>query len=340
MDNFKNLEIDEDALGDAITHDEAQRIAEFAANSLAQSTKKSYKYSWQLFVSYCEERKVDPLHAGPKMVAGYIVARRENGIAPSTIHKNIQGISWMRKRRDASDPTDAALVGRVLQGVRQAADPNEGYGKAMPALTTHVRSMVEALPLDSLSEGASRRDKEKYLRALRDRAIILTGYFGALRRSEIQNISVKSITENAEGIKVYLPEAKTGARTVPINTRDNEEHALHPVAALNEWLEVAGIASGPVFRSVQWARIAPDDEATPASRGVVHRAVKNAAEAAGFDRETFSPHSLRRGHITQGALNGVSLRVLMKQAGHANPATTAAYVGRALKMKQSSSGDL
>jgi len=103
----------------------------------------------------------------------------------------------------------------------------------------------------------------------------------------------------------------------------------------------AGIRYGPVFRSVpNSAEVPPDEEADGISGTTVHRVVKDSAEAAGIDRDAVATHSLRRGHITQCALNGVPFYRIQKHAGHSKPETTAGYIEDAKRMMEKTSKEL
>ncbi len=111
--------------------------------------------------------------------------------------------------------------------------------------------------------------------------------------------------------------------------------------ALGEWTGAAGIEEGPIFRAVpRSAKIATGEEAEPITGKTVRNVIGDAAEDASLDPERMAGHSLRRGHITQGALNGAGLDRLMKQAGHADPRTTAEYVEDAKRMETNTSRDL
>jgi len=326
-----------------VRSEEQKRIDQLKGDTLADNTKKEYEYSWGLWTSFCKDRGIDPYNPSPKLITAYMVRRRdEDEVLPATIKDDLCAISWMHRRNGKPDPTDNQLVKQVLAGMRKEADPDEGKGKAQPTLTEDVQAMVEALPTEKPGANAAPKEKESYLRGLRDRALILIQYFAGLRRSEVRKIRVEHITPTDEGIVIKIPEAKYGPHEAPI-VRAEEGSApdsICPVKALSEWLEAAGIEAGPVFRSAKWGNIPPDSKATPASRMTVHRAVKLAAEAAGLDADSISTHSLRRGHITQGALNGADLKNLMKQAGHKSPETTAGYIDDALMMEKSSSKDL
>jgi integrase len=165
-----------------------------------------------------------------------------------------------------------------MRGIRRAKGiaPN---GKA-PILTPLLRQMVAALPDD--------------LSGLRDKAILLIGFAGAFRRSEIVGLQVRDIQSSDAGLIITLRRSKTdqeGAsftKGIPIGTRD----ATCPKCALETWLQLAGITTGPIFRSVdRWGHVG--DRAL-SSLGVA-RAVKRALTALEVDTVDYSGHACVQG---------------------------------------------
>ncbi|WP_162893023.1 tyrosine-type recombinase/integrase [Salinibacter ruber] len=321
-----------------MTIEDAERITELANEDRRPSTRRVYESKWSLFETFCDERGAETLPAGEELVAAYLSKRSEE-VSLSTIRQDVAAIRWMHERYGAEDPTEGAGVSRVLDGINQTSSPEGGRGKKQAVLTKHVRAMVDALPLGEPEEGAGPAAIARHLRALRDRAIILVGYAGAFRRGELARIREEHITLNADGMEIFVPKAKTEPRTVGINFARTADFC--PVRSLRGWTLAASIEEGPIFRAVpRSAEIAPDDQAEPITGKTVRNVIGDAAEAAGLDPDGVAGHSLRRGHLTQGALNGAELNRLMKQAGHADPRTTAEYVEDAKRMETNTSRDL
>ncbi|PQJ26764.1 hypothetical protein BSZ35_19135 [Salinibacter sp. 10B] len=319
-----------------VSAEDARRMGELANEDRRPSTRRVYRSKWRGFVSFCDERDAEPLPASPEMVGNYLSKRAEE-VSLSTIRQDVAAIRWMHERHGAEDPTDHAGVGRILDGINQTSDRTPKKKQAV--LTKHVRAMVETLPLEEPDEDAGPAARATYFRALRDRAIILVGYAGAFRRAELATIDAEDVSLNADGMEVHVPKTKTEPRTIGINFARNADFC--PVRTLREWLNAAGIEEGPVFRAVpRSAEIAADEQAKAITGKTVRNVIGDAAEAAGLDRKTVAGHSLRRGHLTQGALNGAELNRLMKQAGHADPRTTAEYVEDTKRMETNTSRDL
>jgi len=284
------------------------RVHDYIADSVADNTKRGYAADFRQFTRWCEAAGLQHLPAEPATVAAYFSAMADAGKRPSTIDRARAAIKMAHETACASDPTSHKHVTLTLKGIRRRV----GTAKARksPILATDVRAMVAALPDSPIG--------------LRDRALILVGFAGAFRRSEVAGICVEHIEHTAEGIKVFLPRSKTDqegeGRYVGIKRGDNP--ATCPVRALAAWCEAAGIANGTIFRRVdRHGRIR--GPITPQSVALV---VKRAAEAAGLDSATYSGHSLRAGCVTQAALNGASEVNIMRQTGHTSHATVRGYI--------------
>ena len=196
-----------------------------------------------------------------------------------------------------------------MRGIRRAKGIALN-GKA-PIRTPLLRRMVEALPDDSPG--------------LRDKAILLLGFAGAFRRSDIVGLQIRDVQISDAGLIIILRRSKTdqeGARFtkgIPIGTRD----ATCPECALEAWLQLAGITSGPIFRPVdRWGHVG---NRALSSLGVA-RAVKRALTVLEVDTKDYSGHSLRAGLVTAAAMAGVSERISMQQTGYKNTAMLRRYI--------------
>jgi hypothetical protein len=154
---------------------------------------------------------------------------------------------------------------------------------------------------------------------------------------------MEHVAFNPDGLELTIPRSKTDPEgtgaIVGVNHAQDSE--LCPVTAVRDWTNAAGIESGPIFRAVpRSAEIRSDHHAEPIAGRTVRNAIARAADAAGLDPEAFAGHSLRRGHLTQGAMNGAELHRLQLQARHADPRTTAEYIEDARRMETNTSRDL
>ena len=322
-------------LPEGVTPEDADRVRRYVEAGKAPETARVYKVQWTQFETWCNERGADPLPARPEVVASYLT---ERGADRST--------AWVTQARSAirnehemhgmDSPTEHTGVTKAVNGLRREHGTPSTSKAAL--LLEELRAMVHAVtPETDLPPDAPAKDRGNYLRGLRDRALLLLGYAGALRRSELATIRAEHINWNEHGFELQIPRSKGDQEGKGAVVGINKGNGLCPVRALRTWMNAAGIESGPIFRAVPWyGKVDADPEATPITGTTVRNVVVDAAEAAGLDGD-YAGHSLRRGHITQAALNGAALPALQRQARHASPATTSGYIEDARRMETNTS---
>jgi integrase len=211
-------------------------------------------------------------------------------------------------------PVKDRLVKRTMQGIRRT------FGVA--------QRRVRALVKDDLLELLVMVNKQKPLKAARDKAILLIGFAGAFRRSELVALTIADITPHAHGVDLRIRRSKTDqegeGRTAFIPLAKSEERC--PVKALQRWLELAGIDAGPLFRPVNRHDTVTSDLAlTPQSVALI---VKSAVTGSkGLDAaKNVSGHSLRAGFVTEAATVGLQTSAIMGQTGHKSMEMVLRYV--------------
>jgi integrase len=323
-----------------LSDEDARRIYEYASLDLSESTRRAYQSQLNGFAEWCDGRGAQSLPADPETVAAYLTDRGPERSA-SWVTQALAAIRKAHRIAGADDPTGAEGVKRTVKGVkRKHGSPPEPKAAAR---TKHIRRMVEAIQRPEPGPDAGAERAAAYLRALRDRAMILLGYAAALRRAELAAVRLGHIDFNPEGLELHIPRSKTdqegSGAVVGVNHGTNP--TLCPVTALQTWIDAAEIGAGPVFRAVpRSAEIASDEHASPIAGRTVRNAIARAAEAAELDPESFAGHSLRRGHLTEGAINGAELHRLQTQARHKDPRTTAGYIEDANRMENNTSREL
>lgn len=293
------------------------------------NTRRAYASDWKHFSAWCRRRGLEVLPPSAQTVGLYITAcasgaatadRQANAVA--TIERRLSALAWNYAQRGT--PLDRAdrHIATVLAGIRNthAAPPRQKEA----VLPEDVIAMLETLDRGTL-------------RGLRDRAMLLIGFAGGLRRSEIVGLDCgRDQTEDSSGWVEILDQGlvvtlrgKTGWRELEIGRGSSD--ATCPVVALQIWLKPARIGHGPLFRRVrgQGKEVGPDR----LSDQQVARLVKRAALAAGVradlpegERETkFAGHSLRAGLASSAE---VDERYVQKQLGHASAEMTRKYQRR------------
>lgn len=178
------------------------------------------------------------------------------------------------------------------------------------------------------------------LAGIRDRAMILLGFAGALRRSELVALQHHEIRWTAQGIVLRIARSKTTAEGVDVGIPFGRHERTCPVSHLRRWIEAAGISEGPLFRRVdRWSK----PGRTMVDGGSVRRMLDSRARAAGLvgtALEPISPHGLRAGFITTAYSNGVADERIMEHTRQRSLETMRGYVRRARLNRDSPAGNV
>jgi integrase len=271
-----------------------------------------------------------PLPAYPETVAAFI-AECAGRLKVGSVQRRLNAIAEAHKAVGLESPTHNATVRNTMKGIRRTKGVAPAQKTA--ALTADIRTMVDAG--DGGTMGA------------RDRTLILLGFAGAFRRSELVGLNVEDCAFGKDGLTVTLRRSKTdqagAGRKVGIPYGSNPETC--PVRTMQTWIELAGItggpeaaiSGGPLFRSinrhgqVQPGRLSGID---------VARVVKKLAQRAGLDAAKYAGHSLRAGHATSAAIAGASERSIMNQTGHRSVQMVRRYIRDGSLFRENSAGKL
>lgn len=289
----------------------ALRASEIAKKGRAINTLRAYASDWDHFCSWCTVRSFESLPAEPETVILYLTELSDVAKA-STLARRVATISQAHQLKGMESPAQRASIRLFLRALRrEKADQGSVERRKRAILGPELRIMLQATPATLLG--------------IRDRALLLVGYLGAFRRSELVGLDVEHIEVVDSGLIVHIqrsktdPEGKGEKRGIPRSA----DEAVCPVGALAQWLESAGICQGPVFRPVtQVGRV----KAERLSDRAVARAVKRYASSAGLDPAQFAGHSLRSGLATAASMAGKSERAIMQQTGHKSVSTVRRYI--------------
>jgi len=295
---------------------------EFARQSKAENTLRGYRSDWREFCGWCDSHGVNPLPALPETVASYI-AECAGRLKVGSIQRRLNAIAEAHKAVGLESPTHHAMVVNTMKGIRRKL--GTASAQKAPALTDDIRAMIEATDAGMIG--------------LRDRALVLLGFAGAFRRSELVALGLEDCTFDKDGLTVILRRSKTDqegvGRKIGIPYGSNPETC--PVRTCQAWIEQGGIAAGPLFRSInrhgklQLGRLSGID---------VCRVVKKLAKRAGLDPAKYGGHSLRAGHATSAAIAGASERSIMKQTGHKSVQMVRRYIRDGSLFRENSAGKL
>jgi integrase len=245
----------------------------------APATRRAYGQQWRAFVAYCDAAGVAALPAQPATVAAYIAAMFLRGMSSATIRLATSAITSKHETRGFASPARHARARATLLGVR--ISNGTAQRQVAPLLPAELRQVVAAL-------GDSAGD-------VRDRALLLLGFGGAFRRSELVALDVADVAPNAHGLEITIRRSKTdqtgAGRVVAVPFGSSAD--VCPVRALQAWIAIAGDA-GALFRSVDRHG---NVSAARLTGGSVARIVKARCGAVGLDAARYSGHSLRAGGV-------------------------------------------
>jgi integrase len=352
---------------------EAARLLELERRGMGSpATLRAYRSDWASFCAWCATKDRVPLPALPITVAQYLrylidrpkevvtdeyrlagreqEVKRRRSIGPAhakTVARHLVSIRKAHLLRGFADPTDDENVKLLFKGIRaergvkpkrqKAAVDREKLLVGIDALDAeHAKAIAEAQQFER-----TRAERSAVLHRARDRAILLCGWSGALRRSEIARVDVEHLQLEQRGLQIVLPFSKTNQEGeheyVLIGYAGDERYC--PVRAILEWQEISDAREGALFRQIdRHGRLG--DRIRPK---VVADIVQRAMMLGGFDERRptgedriippslFGAHSLRAGWITTAAIAGRREEAIMKHSRHKNAVVMRGYIRRATK---------
>jgi site-specific recombinase XerD len=287
--------------------DELELALQFARAEKSDASRRAYRSDFHVFSRWCDARNLSPLPAAPATLAAFLASEARRGTKPSSITRRIAGIRHAHLLAGHESPTRAEMVEATLRGIRRTigAAPK----RKAPLTADRVQAMVEAPP-DNLT-------------GLRDRALLLIGFAGALRRSELVGLDVADVIQTKAGLRLHVRKSKTDQERQGVTVAIAPGGSTCPIDALNKWLAAAGIDHGPVFRQIlRGSRVANER----LSDRAVAEIVKTYANRIGLDPALFSGHSLRAGFLTSAAQRGASVFKMMEVSRHRSMDTLSGYI--------------
>ncbi|MFC9556067.1 site-specific integrase [Rhodococcus sp. NPDC056960] len=340
----------------------AARIGRSMAESRSEGTRRTYASAWRRFTQWCTAHGHAPLPAHEATVAAYLVDAADtigpDGIrvyAPATLTKWVAAIAHHHHHAGHVSPTGQEIVRATLSGIRRdyAAVGDRPRTPRAALLTADILGIVTAAR--TAVEGWADAVLER-----RDSALILMGFAGAFRRSELVGLSGGDVrVHRHDGVHVQLRRSKTdqeGEGTV-LALPFTDRHDSCPPCAYVRWAQVVAAfdtrgrpgvirllttaepfdthvcrgtvprtqARAPLFRSIRKNGNLSD---TALSGAAVHKAIRRRAGKAGYEPDQVSQlggHSLRAGFVTQAFRNGADAHAIMRQTGHTTPEMVEAY---------------
>ena len=284
-------------------------------SSKANNTLRAYKSDFKDFGAFCVKHSLNSLPTEPKTVSLYLTQLSKNSKI-STLRRRLVSISMVHKLKGHYLDIKHPIIIENLMGIRRIKGSIQKGKK--PLLINHLKSIINVIDEQNVNK----------IKKLRDKSIILIGFGGGFRRTELISIDHEDLEFVPEGLKIAIKRSKTDQlgegmiKGLPYFT--NEIYC--PVMNLKKWLEVSQIRSGPIFIRFSKGLSLTDKRLTDQS---VVLLIKEYLNLAGIENKNFAGHSLRSGFATVAAESGANERSIMAMTGHKTTQMVRRYIKEA-----------
>ena len=282
-------------------------------NSKAANTLRAYQADFKDFSAFCAKNGLNSMPTEPKILSIYLTH-----LAPSskfsTLKRRIASISVIHKMKGHYLDTKHPIIMENLHGIKRTKGTNQKSKK--PILISNLKEIIKVIDQDLSNRELDLENNKSLEKKIRDKALILIGFSGGFRRSELVNIEHDDIEFVTEGIKIFIKRSKTDQsgegmiKAIPYFENKN----YCPVISLRNWLDFSEIKSGKLFNI---------------SDKSVSLIIKKYASLAGLDPNKYAGHSLRSGFATSAAEYGAEERNIMAMTGHKTTQMVRRYIQEA-----------
>lgn len=335
---------------------DAERVQLALDNSISDATKTAYASDWRAFTEWCRGSGYSPMPASAEIVIAYLTSMaasvRPNGkpaYAPSTIVRRASSINAQHVAAGVAPPGADGRVARSIKAIKRSRSTPQR--RVAPLLTNDMRLLLEGTAVRTWPDGVG---------AVRDAALLLAGFAGAFRRSELSALNISDvIPDPGDGIYLRVRRSKTDQEGE--GQIKGLPYGVHPLTcppcALYRWMDLLRAADGDegraglmralrksgqptahICRDGRHQRLADDEtplfrslagggviKASRMSGAAVGEVIKRRAAAAGLNPDLYGGHSLRAGFVTQAFKAGSDSRSVRRQTGHVGDAILAVY---------------
>ncbi|MDC1154443.1 site-specific integrase [Candidatus Pelagibacter sp.] len=272
-------------------------------NSKSENTLRAYQSDYNDFSLFCSKNGFQAMPTQPKILALYIT-HLSSYSKYSTLKRRLASISILHKTKGHYIDTKHPIIVENLMGIKRTNGSNQKGKK--PLLINDLKILINAI------DQSNEKDKRK----IRDKALILIGFSGGFRRSELVDIEYEDLEFVSEGVKIFVKRSKTDqsgeGMTKAIPYFENENFC--PVIALKNWIEIFDSKKSRIFNI---------------SDKSVALIIKKYANYAGLDSHRYAGHSLRSGFASSTAESGAEERNIMAMTGHKSTEMVRRYIKEA-----------
>ena len=285
-------------------------------SSKAINTVRAYKSDFNDFGLFCAQNGFKSLPSEPKIVALYLTYLSTKNAKMSTLKRRLVSIGVIHKLKGHYLDTKHPSIIENIMGIKRRKGSIQKGKK--PLLISSLKTTIDAI---------DQQNKEK-IKILRDRSIILIGFSGGFRRNEIVSLNYDDLDFVPEGLKIKIKRSKTdqfgegSIKALPYF--DNSQYC--PVVSLKNWIDIARINSGALFRRFSKGSRLTEKRLTDQTVALL---IKEYLQLAGIDNKNYSGHSLRSGFATSAAESGAEERSIMAMTGHKSSEMVRRYIKEA-----------
>jgi site-specific recombinase XerD len=283
--------------------------------SKANNTLRAYKSDFKDFGAFCAKHGFNSMPSEPKVVSLYLTHLSANSKI-STLKRRLVSIGVVHKLKGHYLDTKHPVIIENLMGIKRKKGSIQTGKK--PILINHLKQIINVIDDQKIEK----------IKKLRNRTLILIGFGGGFRRTELISIDYEDLEFVEEGVKIILRKSKTDQfgegliKGLPYFT--NEKYC--PVTSLKNWVNISKIKTGPIFRRFAKGSVLTGNRLTDQSVVLI---IKDYLKLAGIDNKNFSGHSLRSGFATVAAESGAEERSIMAMTGHKTTQMVRRYIREA-----------
>jgi len=282
-------------------------------SSKANNTVRAYKSDFNDFELFCVKNGFKSLPSEPKIVSLYLTHLSTKDCKMSTLKRRLVSIGVIHKLKGHYLDTKHPAIIENIMGIKRRKGSNQKGKK--PILIRYLKEIINVI---------DQQDKAE-IKKFRDRSIILIGFSGGFRRSEIVSLDYDDLDFVPEGLKVNIKRSKTDqfgeGFTKALPYFDSSQYC--PVVSLKKWIDISKITTGPVFRRFVKGSKLSENRLTDQTVALL---IKEYLNLVGIDSKNYSGHSLRSGFATSAAESGVEERNIMAMTGHKSTEMVRRYI--------------
>ena len=278
----------------------------FISNSKSPNTLRAYKSDWKQFEKWCFANEMVSLPSSPQTVVFYIT-HLSGSYKVSSIKRKVACLSEAHRMSGMKNPVHSNIVEETLKGVSRTLGTAPSKKKAIRL--SDIRQILPLLPESIIG--------------IRDKALLLIGFAGGFRRSELVKLDISDIEFTDSGITIHIKKSKTDQEGAGYYKTIGKGRNITtcPVTTLKYWIEASGITEGKLFRSITKGGVIGNSLSTNS----VSKIIKKCISLIGLNASDFAGHSLRSGFISEAKEAGIMNELIMKMTNHKTASMISEY---------------